>query len=584
MKRYLLLGGLLVVCGAILSVYALWTNSFGKWVSGLRGGGKEGTPISQAKGPWFVDVASESGVDFVHNHGGCGRRYVMEPMSAGVALFDYDGDGWIDIYFLNGAPLLGSDPNLKLFNALYRNLGGWQFQDVGGLAAVDDRGYGLGVASGDYNNDGFADLYVNNFGPNVLYRNNGDGTFSDVTSEAGVENGHRVGAGVVFFDMDRDGDLDLYVGNYIKFRYELHITRYVGGYPRYPSPREYEPDPDTLYRNNGDGSFTDVSAESGISRHAGTTMGITAADYDDDGDVDIFVCNDVRANFLFRNNGDGVFEEVALIAGTAYNGYGAENASMGVDAGDFNGDGRIDFYMTSYQGEFPVLYQNEGEGIFTDVTVERGAGQGCFPHVNWGTGFADFDNDGDRDLYVACGHVDDLIDYIDPSTSFAAPNVLLLNDGTGHFVDASKESGPGLQVCLPSRGTGLDDLDNDGDVDIVVLNLNSQASVLRNDLRGGGHWFQVRLIGTESSRDAVGARVRVFAGGRWQVDEVHSGRGYQSDHGKRLHFGLGKSNRVDKLEIRWPRGKVSVYGPLPADCFATFVEGEERPYISPVNP
>lgn len=508
----------------------------------------------------------------------------METMSAGLALFDYDGDDWIDVYFLNGAPLLGSDPGLNLSNALFRNLGGWQFRDVSGLAGVDDRGYGLGVACADYNNDGFTDIYVNNFGPNVLYRNNGDGTFSDVTAEAGVANGYRVGAGVVFFDMDADGDVDLYVGNYIKFRYELHVTRYVGGYPRYPSPREYEPDTDTLYRNNGDGSFTDVSDTSGISRHAGTTMGITATDYDDDGDVDIFTCNDVRANFLFRNNGDGTFEEVALIAGTAYNGYGAENASMGVDAGDFDGDGRIDFFMTSYQGEFPVLYQNEGGGIFADVTLEKGAGQGSFPHVNWGTGFADFDNDGDRDLYIACGHVDDLIDYIDPSTSFFARNVLLLNDGRGNFVDVSDRSGPGLAVRLPSRGIGLDDLDNDGDIDIVVLNLHNPATVLRNESRPLGHWLQVRLMGTESGRDGVGARVRVLAGGRWQVDEVHAGRGYQSDHGKRLHFGLGDSTHVERIEVRWPRGQIATFGPLPADCFVLIVEGEEKPFILPIYP
>ncbi len=522
----------------------------------------------------LTDVTDQTGIDFVHCHGGSGRRYIMETMSAGLALFDYDGDGLIDIYFLNGAPLPGTKTDTPPRNRLYRNLGGFRFVDVTEKAGVGDRGFGLGVAAADYDNDGDQDLYVNNFGPNVLYRNNGDGTFTDVTEQAGVANGNRVGAGVVFFDMDKDGDLDLYVANYVKFRYDRHVMRFVGGYPRYPGPRDYEPDPDTLYRNNGDGTFTDVSTESGIASRSGTGMGITSADYDNDGDGDLFICNDVRGNFLWRNDGTGHFDEAALLAGTAYNVYGAENASMGVDAADYDGDGKLDFFMTSYQGELPVLYRNLGNGRFEDVTVETGAGSGCFPHVNWGTGFADFDNDGDRDLFIACGHIQDLIDRIDSSTSYRARNILLMNDGRGKFVNVSHTAGSGMAVKMPSRGIGLDDLDNDGDVDVVILNLNDRPTILRNDSPAGNHWLQVLLRGVNTNRDGIGARVKVVAGELVLIDEVHSGRGYQSDHGRRLYFGLGKHEQVDRIEVHWVGGGTDLLGPLPANRLVTITEGQ----------
>jgi len=523
------------------------------------------------------DVTRQTGIDFKHDDGSSGRRYICENMTAGLALFDYDGDGLIDIYFVNGAPLPGTKVETPPRNRLYRNLGNWKFVDVTDQAGVGDRGYGLGVAAADYDNDGDQDLYISNFGPNVLYRNNGDGTFSDVTAEAGVANGNRFGAGVCFLDMDADGDLDLYAANYIIFSCEMHVPYTIMGVPSYRAPQDYTPDADTLFRNNGDGRFTDVSAESGISAHAGTGMGIVCADYDNDGDTDVFVCNDVMGNFLFENDGTGKFEEVALIRGVAYNFSGASLSSMGVDCGDYNNDGWLDFFMTDYQGEMPVLYENSGQGYFEDATLRARAGLNAFPHVTWGTGFADFDNDGDRDLFIACGHLQDNIELRDDTAQYMVRNILLMNTGDGKFIDVSATSGDGMLPKLSSRGTGLDDLDNDGDIDVVVLNSRREPTILRNDSPNDHHWIQIRLRGTKTNRDGVGARVTVVAGDLVQVDEVHSGRGYQSHHGMRLHFGLGNRNHIDRIEVRWIGGDVEVFKPVPVDRVVTLVEGTGSP-------
>ena len=362
-------------------------------------------------------------------------------MSAGLALFDYDGDGRTDIYFLNGAPLPGARYDKPPTNALYRNEGNWRFRDVTDTAGVGDTGFGLGVTVGDYDNDGDGDLYLNNFGPNVLYRNNGDGTFTDMTQEAGVANGSLVGAGACFLDMDADSDLDLYVANYIEFDFDMNVNRTVDGMESYPSPRDYVPVPDTLFRNNGDGTFTDVSQESGVGAHAGTGMGMVCADYDNDGDTDVFVLNDVAANLFFENDGAGNFEEVGLLSGAAYNGFGDEMGSMGVDCGDYDRDGWLDFFMTSYQGELPILYRNLGNSSFEDVTGVTNAGASNYANVNWGTGLVDFDNDGDHDIFIANGHTEDNVEVRDRSTSYRARNVLLMNTDDGNFADVSDRAG-----------------------------------------------------------------------------------------------------------------------------------------------
>jgi len=520
----------------------------------------------------LTDVTRLTGISFVHTDGGSGRRYIVETVCAGLALLDYDGDGDEDVYFLNGAPLRGTKAKVPPKNALYRNDGNWKFTDVTGKAGIGDTGYALGVAVGDYDNDGDQDLYLNNFGPNVMYRNNGDGTFTDVTAQTGTANGNQVGAGACFLDIDKDGDLDLYAANYVDFTYENHQTARFNGYPAYVGPMNYRPTPDTLYRNNGDGTFTDVSASSGIAAHKGTGMGMVCADYDGDGDTDIFVGNDVAGNSIFENDGTGKFDEVGLTSGLAYDVGGTAQGTMGVDCGDYNNDGRLDFHVTSYQHDLATLYKNLGEGVFEDVTRITGAGAGTLSYVTWGNGLADFDDDGDRDVFIACGHLHDNVALFDTSTSYRVRNVLLENTGDGKFVNVSDDCGDGLKVKLSSRGAALGDLDNDGDVDAVVLNSRREPTVLRNDSKTGNHWIQIRLRGTKTNRDGVGARVTVVTGDLTQIDEVHSGRGYQSHFGTRLHFGLGKQNRVDRIEVRWIGGSLDVVENLAVDRIVTITE------------
>jgi len=521
----------------------------------------------------LTDVTRDTGITFTHTDGSSGRRYIMETVSAGLALFDYDNDGDIDIYFLNGAPLKGTRADTPPRNALYRNDGDWKFTDVTESAGVGDTGYGLGVAVGDYDNDGDADLYLNNFGPNVLYRNNGDGTFTDVTKSAGVGNGSQVGAGTCFLDMDGDGDLDLYASNYLDFSYDKHVLTASKGFPVYANPRFYPPLPDTVYRNNGDGTFTDVSEASGVGAHAGWGMGIVCGDYDNDRDTDVFIGNDVGENFLFENDGTGKFEEIGLMTGTAYDLHGDEQGSMGVDCGDYDNDGHLDFFVTSYQEQLATLYRNLGDGGFEDVTLKTGAGVGTLPFVTWGNSFVDFDCDGHRDIFIACGHLQDNVEQYDGTTTYFERNILLANTGDGKFVDVSEQGGDGMRVVLSSRGAGFDDMDNDGDVDVVILNSRREPTLLRNDSPEKGHWLQVRLRGTQTNRDGVGAHVIVKAGDLTLLDEVHSGRGYQSHYGSRLYFGLGERDNIDRVEVQWIGGGTDVFDNVKVDQCVTLTEG-----------
>jgi enediyne biosynthesis protein E4 len=522
------------------------------------------------------DVTRETGITFVHTDGSSGRRYIVETVCCGLALLDYDGDGDVDIYFLNGAPLPGTEVTEPPRNALYRNDGGWKFTDVTAAAGVGDTGYGLGVCTGDYDNDGDPDIYVNNFGPNVLYRNNGDGTFTDVTEAAGVAAGNQVGAGACFLDMDGDGDLDLFVANYVAFNFENHQISHMSGFPAYVGPLNYPPTVNVLYRNNGDGTFTDVTTVSGIGAHRGTGMGIICADYDHDGDTDIVVGNDLAANFVFRNDGTGRFSEVGLELGLAYDALGNVHGTMGIECADWNNDGWLDFYMTSYQRQLATLYESKRGAYFEDVTRPTGAGTDTYPQVTWGTGLIDFDNDGHRDLFVACGHLIDNVEQFDDTTSYHARNILLRNNGQGRFVNVSDAGGDGLLPKLSSRGAAFDDLDNDGDIDVVILNSRREPTVLRNESVTGNNWLQVQLRGTRSNRDGIGARVTVRAGDVSLIDEVHSGRSYQSDFGKRLHFGLGKRNAVDEVRVQWIGGGVDILRVEGVNRLITVVEGEGR--------
>jgi hypothetical protein len=507
----------------------------------------------------FTDVTKDTGIQFIHTDGSSGRRYIVETVSAGIATFDFDGDGRIDILLLNGAPLPGAtNPIVAPRNALYRNLGGMKFEDVTLAAGLGDTNYHLGVCIGDYNGDGRPDIYLNNFGSNILYRNNGNGTFTDVTREAGVAVGEHVGAGTCFLDIDGDGDLDLFVGNYVDFKIAKHQNRLVNGHPAYVGPMMYGPTASILFRNNGDGTFTDISRESGIASRAGTAMGVVCADFDGDGDTDIIVGNDAMGNFVWRNDGHGHFEEMGLMTGLAYDANGVGQGTMGVECGDFDNDGRLDFYMTAYQKQWAILYRNVGSGLFEDVTHRTGAGAGTYNEVEWGVGMADFDNDGFRDLYLACGHLHDNIRLWDDTAEFEARNLLLRNTGAGKFENVSARSGDGLAVKLSSRGAAFDDLDNDGDIDVVVLNSRREPTVLRNDSARSNHWVNVRPRGARWNRDGVGATIKVVAGDLTLVDEVHSGRSYQSHYGSVPHFGLGTRKKIDRIEIRWLGGATNV--------------------------
>lgn len=547
-----LVGGLLTVL--VLVVPGLWPARTG--------------PIE------LRDVTANTGITWRHTDGSSGKRYIVETVSAGLATFDYDGDGLIDIYFVNGAPLRGTNhPGPPPRNALYRNLGNFRFEEVTEQAGVGDTGYGLGVTVGDYDNDGRPDIYVTNFGPHVLYRNNGDGTFTPVTDRAGVAGSGQVGAGACFLDIEGDGDLDLFVAYYVQFDYDTHPERIELGYPVYPGPLEFAPAPDILFRNNGDGTFTDITGQAGIVDQHGTGMGIVAADYDNDGDTDIFVLNDVAGNFLFRNDGKGHFEEVGLEAGFSHNIEGRALGSMGVDCADYDNDGLLDFFQTSYQNEPVVLSRNLGQGVLEDVTMRTRAGSGSYNNVKWGCGFVDFDNDGWRDLFIAMGHLQDNVDLYDATTSYEARNLVLHNRGDGTFDNVSERCGDGLSPKRSSRGAAFDDLDNDGRVDAVVLNSRREPTVIRNTSPPRNHWLQIELRGTRGNRDAVGAHVTLTAGGRTWIDGVHSGRGYQSHWGGRLHFGLGEATGVDRIEVRWPGGSRERFGPMPADRQVLLIEG-----------
>jgi hypothetical protein len=533
---------------------------------------------ASAEGPIVLrNVTAETGITFQHSDGSSGRRYIVETVASGLATFDYDGDGLIDIYFVTGTPLQGAPADVLPANRLYRNLGHFKFLDVTEKAGVGRSGYGLGVCIGDYDGDGHPDIYLSNFGPNVMYRNQGDGTFRDVTRQTGTAAASptKVGAGPGFLDADGDGELDLFVANYLEFSYDKHVPNVWKGVPIYVGPERYPPLPPVLFRNGGDGTMADVSKDSGVGAHRGPGMGIICADYDNDGDTDIFVGNDGGpGNFLFRNDGGGKFVQVADLSGVAYEAGGAAHGSMGVDGADYDQDGRLDFYVTAYQRQLATLFKNLGGGLFDDVTRQTGAGQGSLNQVKWGCGFVDLDNDGLKDIFLACGHLIDNVERFDDSTSYLACPVLLRNIGHGAFANVSETGGDGLRLKSVGRGVVFDDLDNDGRIDVVILNSRRPATVLRNVSPAGNHWLQLQLRGVKTNRDGVGARVRVAAAGLVQIDEVHSGRGYQSHFGSRLHFGLGRRDRVDRVEVRWIGGGVDVFENLSADRLVTLIEGE----------
>lgn len=521
------------------------------------------------------DVTESTGITFTHTDGGEGKhRYIVESVASGLATFDFNNDGNTDILFLNGSPLPGSDRKAsETGSALYRNDGDWKFTNVTAEAGLTDQAYHLGVCIGDFDNDGFQDIFMSNFGPDILYRNNGDGTFTDVTQKAGVSNGRHVGAGASFLDMDQDGDLDLFIANYCDFTIEKHKDRRINGHPAYSGPAIYGPTADTLLRNNGDGTYTDVSEASGIAAKKGTGMGMVCADYDNDGDTDIIVGNDAMANFVWQNDGKGKFTEVGLLTGLAYDRNGIGLGTMGVDCADMDNDGLLDFYMTSYEQQWATLYHNDDAGFFTDVTHTTSAGAGTYHEVTWGLGMPDLNHDGHRDVFIACGHLQDNIHLWNDTKTFEAQNRVIMNLGNGKFRDVTLEAGSGLTPKLSSRGAAFDDLDNDGDLDAVILNTRTKPTLIRNDLSSDQHWIQIKLKGTQSNKFGIGAKVIIHAGDQTFVDEVHSGRGYQSHYGTRLHFGLGTQGSIQQIEVHWPGGKKEAFPNIPIDQIIELTEG-----------
>jgi hypothetical protein len=514
----------------------------------------------------FTDIAARAGVDHVVHNAETPNRYQIEPMIAGVALFDYDNDGRLDIYLCNGATIPGLEKSDKRFsNRLYRNRPGLVFEDVTDRAGVSGAGYSMGVAAGDYDRDGWTDLYVTGVNRNILYRNKGDGSFEDVTSAAGVE-GKVAGRGKVwsvgagFFDYDNDGDLDLLVVNYCVWSpaMEKRCGAPADGHRTYCHPDTYDPLPNILYRNNGNGTFSDVSAESGIGAQLGKGMGVAFADFDADGWMDVFIANDAWRNFLFRNRGDGRFEEVGLRAGVAYVDAGRPVSGMGVDFQDYDGDGRPDIFMTALSNETFPLFRNEGNGMFREVTFESLLGGQSLAWGGWSTGMVDLDNDGHLDLFVAGGHVQ-TNEELYTGRSSRQPNRVFRNNGDGTFEDASRECGADFQQLGLHRGAAFGDLDDDGRIDAVVTRLNEPVEVFLNRTEPSGHYLLVRLAGTRSNRDGLGASLRLVLGsGRSLVRHATTAVGYGGSRDKRVHFGLGREGVITRLEITWPGGRRQV--------------------------
>ncbi len=519
----------------------------------------------------FTPVTVEAGIEFHHVNGATGQKYLPETMGGGVTFFDYNRDGALDIYLVNGAALPGWDTLETPTNHLYRNNGDGTFIDVTQEAGVGDAHYGLGCCVGDYDNDSYLDLYVTNFGPNVLYHNNGDGTFTDVTSRARVGD-PGFSTGCAFADYDNDGDLDLFVANYVLLDLMDRPECSQRGIRAYCRPEEYLSAQDTLYRNNGDGTFTDMTQQARLTS-LGRGLGAVWGDMDGDGHVDLFVANDRMENFLYQNQGDGTFVEIGEFAGVALNEHGYAESGMGTSFGDYNNDGLLDLIVTNYQAQTNTLYENRGGASFWDVTSVSRLSEPTLIPLSWGTEFVDLDNDGWLDLFFANGHLEDAIELLEEVGTYKQRNQLFWNRRDGTFVDISAACGTGLLIQKSSRGATFGDYDNDGDMDILISNIGDPPDLLRNDTPRISQWLGVSLVGTHANRDGIGARVTVTVGETQQSREVKSGASYLSQNDLRLLFGLGLAKKVDTLTIRWPSGTVDQISDVPAGQWISVVEG-----------
>ena len=525
----------------------------------------------------FEDVAAEAGLDFQHFSGSPEKQYILESMSGGVAWIDFDRDGWMDLYLVNGGhweELVQGKRTVS--NALYRNNGDGTFTNVTRKAGVGNRHWGMGVAAGDYDNDGWVDLFVCNYGPNTLYRNNGDGTFRDVTATAGVGDG-RWAVSASFGDYDADGRLDLYVTNTVRFDYKDPdpMDCHYRGITVQCGPLGMVGDSDILYRNNGDGTFRDVSEKAGVSDVIPSYgLGAIWSDYDNDGDLDLYVANDQMANFLFRNQGDGTFEETGLFAGAAFSDDGTAQGSMGVDFGDYDRDGLLDIYITHFSDDYNTLFRNLGQGRFRDMTRGAGLTFSSWPMVGWGTGFVDLDHDGWEDIFAANGHVFPQVDGFKIGTSFHQRSQVFRNLGDGKFQEVS--AGLDKLKSWSSRGVAFADYDNDGDIDVAVNNLDGVPWLLKNQKGSeAGNWLLLSLEGTRTNRSAIGARVTLETAEGKQMREVRGGSSYESTHDFRVHFGLGRLETVKKMTVRWTDGTTQDFENLAANRIYRLKEGGE---------
>jgi hypothetical protein len=528
----------------------------------------------------FIDIAEKSGLTMFNVFGGIDtKKYIIETTGAGVAIFDYDNDGWPDILILNGTTLEGFGKGNAPTNHLYRNNHDGTFSDVTVKAGLLATGWAQGVCVGDYDNDGWEDLYITYYGKNRLYHND-HGVFSEVGEASGTAGtGKAWGTGCAFVDYDRDGLLDLVVANYVDFDLANapapgeRATCIWKGIPVMCGPRGLPSAHNILYHNLGEGKFADVTTKAHIDQTAGHySLGVATFDYDDDGWPDIYVACDSTASILYHNNHDGTFTDVAVKAGAAYNEDGREQAGMGVTVGDFNGDGKLDIFKTNFSDDTSTLYRNNGDGTFDDVTFAAGLGLNT-KYLGWGVNFLDFDNDGWLDIMVANGHVYPQVDQQHLGSSYQEPRILYHNEGTGKFVDISDEAGPGITVPHSSRGAAVGDLWNDGRISAVVSNMNAAPSLLANQVRTANHWIAIRTVGTKSNRDGIGARITVKAGTRTWVDEVRSGASYASNNDMRVHFGLGAATKVDWVQMRWPSGLVERFDNIALDSIQTLQEG-----------
>jgi enediyne biosynthesis protein E4 len=554
-----------------------------KWTGPLTLNAKP-LPQQTASSPvTFVDVAKQAGVTVENVWGGVKhKKYIIEAKGSGIAFFDYDMDGWIDIYLTNGTRLNTTwPPGEAPTTHLLKNNRDGTFTDVTAKSGLARTGWGVGVCVGDYDNDGVDDLFCTYWGQNILWHNNGDGTFTDVTLKAGLgDHRRRWGSGCTWIDYDRDSHLDLFVSNYI----DLDISKVPApgengycqwkGIPVMCGPRGLPGGSNLLYHNNGDGTFTDVTEKAGIVK-TGPRYSITAVayDFDNDGWPDIYVAVDSEPSILFHNNKNGTFTDIAVMAGCAYNEDGQEQAGMGVGVGDYDCDGYFDIFKTNFSDDTCDLYHNNGDGTFTDVTFVSGVGVNT-QYVAWGCSFLDYDNDGWLDIFQVNGHVYPEIDSFHLDQTFKEPRIVYHNTGNSKFKDVSKEMGPGVTERFSSRGAAFGDYDNDGDIDVLILNMNDPPSLLRNDGGNKNNWIKLKLVGVHCNRTAIGARAYVTVGKHRQMDEVHSGISVMSQGDLRLHFGLGQAKTVDLIEVKWPTTqKIETFRNIPANQILIIREG-----------